>query len=210
MMVSSLSTFAQKDTIFITRVDTVYITKTDTVYVDKSQMPQAATSSATENVTSVPYAKARNYFFRNDAQQLVYPVITDKQTFERYFGMATTMGEQGQPTAIDFDRQFVIATILPATDVNTRVEPVKLSVNDKQMNFAYAIVKGTKMTSLMVPSLLLVVDRQYLRNDFRSSSSVRHESANEIGTDNELIMEINPDDYKNQVKTLQELDQKKK
>ena len=40
-MVSSLSTFAQKDTIFITRVDTVYITKTDTVYVDKSQMPQA-------------------------------------------------------------------------------------------------------------------------------------------------------------------------
>jgi hypothetical protein len=173
IMVSALSSLAQKDTISVFN-------------------------------GSVPYTKAENYFFRNDAQIPSNPVIIDAKTFNSYFGMATVMGENGKPTEIDFSKQFVIATVLPPTDINTRIEPTRLKISDKAISYAYAIVKGRKMHSKMQPILILIVDRKYLRNEFSCTTSVRH--AMEEGDENPLIMVIDPEDYKDQIKTLDELD----
>ena len=205
MMVSSLSTFAQKDTIFITRVDTVYITKTDTIYLTKEQAAERTMVQMNYNLAKVPYIEAHNYFFRNDAKIPSGPIISDAKTFNSLFGMARTMGENGKPTEIDFDNQFVIAIVLPSTDIDTKIEPNKLTVDNQRMDFKYTIMKGRKMTSMMQPILVLVVDNKYKRNYFQSSATTRHDTSED--GDYPLIMEINPDDYKNQKKTLEELEE---
>ena len=164
----------------------------------------AQTDTITVKNGNVPYIKARNYFFRNDAQIPNNPVINDEKTFNSYFGMATVMGEEGKPTEIDFSKQFVIATVLPVTDISTRIEPTKLKVNDRQIDYAYTIVKGRKMSSKMQPCLILVIDRKYLRNEVSCTTSVKN--ALYEGDENPLIMVIDPEDYKDQIKTLDELD----
>ena len=74
----------------------------------------------------LPYKEAEHYFLRNDVNGRNVPTKMTTQTeFDRYFGMAAVMG--GQPTAIDFDRQFVIAIVLPETNHSTTIRPGTLT-----------------------------------------------------------------------------------
>ena len=52
----------------------------------------------------VPFEVAKNYFFKNNQVIPEYPKIVSEEEFNKLFGMATTMGEDGKPTAIDFTR----------------------------------------------------------------------------------------------------------
>ena len=69
----------------------------------------AMTSCAVSKET-VNYKEVKNYFYRNDApkgEQLLK--LTTQVEFDRYFGAAAFMGKNGQPTQIDFKKDFVIA-----------------------------------------------------------------------------------------------------
>ena len=67
---------------------------------------QAATPTSEDNVESseVAFEVAKNYFFKNNQVIPEYPKIVSEEEFNKLFGMATTMGEDGKPTAIDFTR----------------------------------------------------------------------------------------------------------
>jgi len=65
----------------------------------------------------VAFEIAKNYFFKNDQAIPTSPKITTEEDFEKLFGMATTMGEDGKPTEIDFTKKFVLAIVLPVTDI---------------------------------------------------------------------------------------------
>ena len=108
---------------------------------------------------SVSYDVVKNYFFRNDAEIPASPEITTREQFDSLFGAAAFMGKGGQPTAIDFDRQFVIAVVLPETDIETALEPVSLTRSGSTLTFTYAKTEGEKVSYTMRPILLIAADK---------------------------------------------------
>ncbi len=70
------------------------------------------------NGTTVSHKKAKNYFIKNtvDNQLLYLPNISSEEQFNTYFGQATLMGEGGQPTVIDFEKEYAVAVIYPSTN----------------------------------------------------------------------------------------------
>lgn len=117
--------------------------------------------------TGIPYEVAKGYFLRNDADPSVVrenPKISDAQRFSELFGTATTMGRGGTPTAINFNRQYVIAVTEEPTDLAARLEPVALEKVDNDILFTYNYIFGQPQSYTMQPVLLIVVDNQYTGN----------------------------------------------
>ncbi len=121
----------------------------------------ASCASSRTQADRVPYKIADRYFFRNDATIPADPRITTRQQFDSLFGAAAVMGKNGQPTEIDFSRQFVIAVVKPQTNVDTALEPIALKTNGSVMTLDYKTVTGEKMSYSIQPCMLLVVDRRY-------------------------------------------------
>ena len=110
--------------------------------------------------TPVPYTTLENYFVRNDVdcskQQRL--IIDNQRDFEGYFGMAATMG--GLPTEVNWNKQYVVALILPETNRATSITPVNVKVaNDDIMVFSYHVKKGDKMSHKMVPFTAVAIDK---------------------------------------------------
>ncbi len=111
---------------------------------------------------TVSFTEARNYFFRNDAPMPASLKITSKEEFDRYFGMATTMGDDGQPTPIDFSRRFVIAKVLPATNVRSEITDVSLNeTGADELRLRYRVSQGQEMSYTTQPFIILIVDAKY-------------------------------------------------
>lgn len=109
--------------------------------------------------------EAHNYFVRNDVTEPVQAKIGSLDEFERYFGMAAFMGKNGQPTPIDFETQFAIAVVLPETNHCTELHTESLTDDGQKLIFTYrADVATEENTWTQVPTLLIIVDRQYERD----------------------------------------------
>lgn len=110
----------------------------------------------------VPFEVAKNYFFKNDLDILpASPKITSAEVFNKLFGMATTMGEDGQPTQIDFAKQFAVAIVLPVTDFATEINPVKLEVAGDSLLYTYQIKTGEKQSYSIQPISIIAIDKKY-------------------------------------------------
>ena len=111
----------------------------------------------------VPYKVAEHYFLRNDVDGRTVPVkISSQKDFDRHFGMAAVMG--GQPTAIDFDRQFVIDIVLPETNHSTTIHPETLTDQGEALQLEYGVsVAPEENTWTSVPVSLLIVDKKFER-----------------------------------------------
>lgn len=121
------------------------------------------TSCATGNRT-VNYTDARNYFFRNDAQQPGAMLVMHSQAeLDRYFGEAAFMGKGGEPTKIDFSKQFVVAKVLPATNRVTDISLKRIEqTGDKRLTLVWHIsVKDAPQSFTMQPMKMVVLDKKY-------------------------------------------------
>lgn len=108
----------------------------------------------------VAYTEGRNYFVRNDVKE-VPTMITTQEQFERYFGMAAVMGKNGEPTAIDFAKQYVIAAVMPLTDIQTEMSVHSLKQKGDTIVFTYRVKRGEQQSYTMRPMLMIVVDNKY-------------------------------------------------
>jgi len=116
----------------------------------------------------IPYKEAHNYFVRNNVTEAVPAKIASLEEFERYFGMAAFMGKNGQPTPIDFEKQFAIAVVLPETNHSTELQAESLTDDGQKLIFTYsADVAEKENTWTQVPVLLIFVDRQYERDNVK-------------------------------------------
>ena len=119
----------------------------------------------------MPYKVANGYFVRNDVKKLPNGKISKQKDFEASFGMAAVMGNDGRPTEIDFNNQYVIAVSKPVTDRFTELEPVSLKGDgDGGLVFVYRTKAGQQLSYSMQPSLVVVVDKKY-----RGMVSIREE-----------------------------------
>ena len=110
--------------------------------------------------SEVSYTVAQNYFIKNGAVIPENHKITDQETFNQIFGMATTMGENGKPTEIDFDKSFVIAVETGPVQKETKIIPEYLINHyDGQLVFHYTIKQGDDMSYTIRPVLIIIVDK---------------------------------------------------
>lgn len=113
------------------------------------------------NVENVPFEVAKNYFFKNNQAIPVSPKITTAETFDQLFGMAAFMGKDGQPTAIDFDKQFVLAIVLPETDIMTEIIPQKVEAKDNQLFYSFEVKTGEQQSFTIQPISIIIIDKQF-------------------------------------------------
>jgi len=123
---------------------------------------QSAQTTEPESSDSVvAFEVAHNYFFKNDQQIPADPKITTEEQFAQLFGMATFMGEQGRPTQIDFSKQFVLAVVLPVTDLATEITPNELVEKNDSLSYTYTVATGERQSFSTQPVSLIVLDKKY-------------------------------------------------
>ncbi|MDO5607141.1 MAG: hypothetical protein Q4G08_01675 [Capnocytophaga sp.] len=131
---------------------------------NQTQTPQNTTSPVIENnvqLKDIPFVVAERYFVNNSVTDIDSPKITTQEDFEKIFGMATVMGENGRPTQIDFSKQFVIALIKPETNRPTELTAVSLQMNtENELLFAYKSKIGEPQEYTIRPCLVIVVDKK--------------------------------------------------
>lgn len=125
---------------------------------------QATTVDSSAPDAEIPFEVAKNYFFKNDQAIPENPKITSREEFDSLFGMATLMGADGQPTAIDFDHQFVIAIVQPATDIETEIRPLKVEARGDSLLYSYYVSTGEKQSFTTRPLSIIVLDKQYVNS----------------------------------------------
>ena len=123
--------------------------------------PTEATVEHNNAAEEVAFEVAKNYFFKNDQTIPTSPKITTEEEFNKLFGMATTMGENGKPTEIDFTKQFVLVIVLPVTDIATEITPVKLEAKGDSMFYNYDVKTGEKQSFSIQPVSIIILDRKY-------------------------------------------------
>ena len=114
-----------------------------------------------KHASDIPFEEVKNYFFRNNAEIPESPLIDSSEQFESLFGAAAFMGKGGQPTSIDFNKEFVIAVVNPVTDCSTELVPESLRKEDGELVFTYQETIGEQQSWTMQPVLLVKVGRKY-------------------------------------------------
>ncbi len=150
-----------RTTFFLTVLCMLMLTASCSSSTSESTESAEPTESTASAKSTVPFTEANHYFFRNDAQMPSSPKITTQQEFESYFGMAAVMGDGGQPTAIDFDQQFVIAVVMPVTDIETEIDPEKVELEDNTLTYTYEVEMGEKQTYTSQPISIIILNKKY-------------------------------------------------
>ena len=127
--------------------------------------PTEATVENNNAAEDVAFEVAKNYFFKNDQTIPTSPKITTEEEFNNLFGMATTMGEDGKPTEIDFSKQFVLAIVRPVTDIATEITPVKLEAKGDSLFYTYDVKIGEKQSFSIQPVSIIILDRKFENNE---------------------------------------------
>ena len=117
--------------------------------------------------SNVPFTELDHYFFKNGQDIPDHPKIDSESVFSGLFGMASVMGKDGQPTPVDWDKEFVIAVVNPVTDHATELTPESLSMENGELVFTYNEHIGEKQSWSMQPVLLVKVDRKYETESIR-------------------------------------------
>ena len=120
-----------------------------------------APAESGENSNEVAFEVAKNYFFKNNQEIPSSPKITTSEEFGKLFGMATTMGKEGKPTEIDFTNQFVLAIVLPITNLATEINPTKLEEKGDTLFYFYDTKVGEAQTYSTRPISLIILDKKF-------------------------------------------------
>jgi len=114
---------------------------------------------AQKGAKPVQFETLENYYVRNDVDcsKLQRLIIDNAQDFDAFFGPAAIMG--GQPTDINWKRQFVIAVLLPETNRPTMVTPLEVKQNEHSIIMKYQVNRGNKTSYSLVPFTAIALDR---------------------------------------------------
>lgn len=113
--------------------------------------------------TEIPYRLARNYFVKNDFKDgnLQCLKVTKQADFDKIFGMATTMGENGKPSEIDFAKQYVIALVGPLSNKMALLKITKLNKMNNEIEVNYEQKDGPSQSYISRPVDIIIVDNLY-------------------------------------------------
>ena len=121
----------------------------------------SAPAEGDETSNEVDFEVAKNYFFKNNQEIPASPKITTAEEFGKLFGMATTMDKEGKPTEIDFTKQFVLAIVLPVTNLATEINPARLEEKGDTLFYFYDAKVGEAQSYSTQPISLIILDKKY-------------------------------------------------
>lgn len=124
-----------------------------------SENPAETEQSTETKVSAINFKTAENYFVKNTVTETIPSKITTQADFDKYFGMATTMGDQGKPTPIDFNKEYVIVVDHASTNKKTELTPVSLTKKDADITLTYSMKHGEDIGFTMHPFLMIIVDK---------------------------------------------------
>lgn len=133
----------------------------------KQESERSNDSTATTSVEAtnavIPFFEAKNYFVKNTYknEEVATLKITSQEEFDKVFGPAAVMGENGKPTQIDFSKQYALAVIAPVTDKKTNVVANSLTYRDTEIVLDYKITEGESQSFTIQPFLLILVDKEH-------------------------------------------------
>lgn len=118
---------------------------------------------STSSISSIPYTKAERYFVKNTVKDgsILLMRFVSQEKFDEYFGMATVMGQDGKPTIINFETQYVIAIIHPSTENDVAFSAYNLQETEDRIVVNYKIEERQKQSYTSRPYLMFVVDQKY-------------------------------------------------
>ncbi len=127
---------------------------------ESDKHPQDTTETIAPKVGAIPFIGIENYFVKNTAKRIGFVKIETAEDFETVFGMAGSSGAGGQPTKIDFSKQYVMAVIKPTTDLSTTLAPKTLERNAKgQLVLTYMYTTGEKQNYSTRPNFAIGVNK---------------------------------------------------
>lgn len=112
----------------------------------------------------VPYIEAKGFFVLNTVknEKVESLRITSQDHFDKFFGVARTMGKDGEPTTIDFKKSFVLALIGQPTEKETSFKIEKLNTQGDNLELIYSIKQEQEDRSYTIhPCLILVIDKKH-------------------------------------------------
>jgi len=114
---------------------------------------------AQKGAKAVPYEVLQNYYVRNDVDcsKMQRLILDSEQDFNAYFGPAAIMG--GMPTDINWNKQYVIAILLPETNKPTMVTPMQVKQSPGNVIFKYQVNRGRKTSYTLVPFAAVALNR---------------------------------------------------
>ncbi len=139
---------------------------------------------ACTNSGDIPFTEVQRYFFSGGDKSGGEFVYYSDDAFGAAFRPAAVMGKDGMPTEVDFSKEFVIAAVLPVTDIYTEVSAQSLETDGKELVFTYIEKSGEKQGWSMQPALIIKASKEYAKLPVRF---------NKI---QEQIVSENPADYK--------------
>lgn len=124
-----------------------------------SENPSDTNQNIEMGVSAIDFKTAENYFVKNTVTNTVPAKITTQEEFDKYFGMATTMGENGKPTAIDFSKEYVI--VIDHIQTKNKTEMVLSGVEKKREDIIvnYTVNEGEDAGYETRPFLMIIVDK---------------------------------------------------
>ena len=124
-----------------------------------SENPSDTEQNTKMEVSTIDFKTAENYFVKNTVEDAVPSKITTQEEFDKYFGMATTMGDQGKPTPIDFNKEFVIIVDHNSTEKKVEISPIGLNKNEKNLTFTYKLTENGDNGFTTRPFLMIIVNK---------------------------------------------------
>jgi hypothetical protein len=150
---------------------------------------KTATSVVDKESGEIPFTVAKNYFYNH----LGIPSrkITTEEDFHNHFHMATRMGEEGKPTAIDFSKQFVVNVILRDSKWPMEINPLKVEAKGDTLFYSYDIKVGRKQSYSSQSSSIIIIDKEFEKQevvlvndqDITYEQAIKRYLVNEIGKD---------------------------
>ena len=111
----------------------------------------------------VSFIRGHNYYVRNDVESKAVQTLTleTQEQFDSIFGPATLMGEDGAPTAINFNTQFVIAIVDTLSTKEICLQPMYIAYEGDDLVLHYHKTIGEEMTWTMRNMIITIVDKQF-------------------------------------------------
>lgn len=134
-------------------------------YGDKGQLTETTDSTSDVFINIQPseiinYTLLENYFVKNDVSVSAFQRIETADQFQKMFGMATTMGDKGKPTEVDFNTHYVLAVINPETNLATQIKPLQLVKQaDSSLVLTYVESVGDTQSYTQLPFFAIAVSK---------------------------------------------------
>lgn len=111
---------------------------------------------------SVPYKIGKNYFINNRIDGKVPTKITRQQDFEKYFGLASFMGKDGEPTPVDFSKEFILIKDCGESYYPIDIQTKSLKKQKGILVWEYEIwTAKTEQGFITRPFQMIIVDKKF-------------------------------------------------